>query len=377
MHKPGHGEPKEAEWFQVNTSDSVSIGSDEEFSIMKSKKPHHSYKVENESGASASAIGKGYDESFLGKNWNVPLPQVTGPAKDSLLQLKDGSTVRNYTHFSIAMHKDRKMAMFTAHNVDGKSINYEVKRVDWELDPVVGESNQWGNELYGNNDLDKGHLVRRRDVIWGPDKEARKANQDTFYYTNASPQHKNLNQKIWLNLENWLLQKADENEKKLAVFTGPVLRDDDKEYRGAKIPADFWKIIVLERESDHQMAAAAFMMSQKDMISHLGHSKSNGRELYKNMEIEAVDTSMVAPYQVPIQTIEDMTGLKFGSLKEVDAYALYEEQKKLDTLAKSAEGEFSAYSIAGAGKGSQASKAAELMKEPPSRQIKSLEDIII
>ena len=47
---------------------------------------------------------------------------------------------------------------------------------------------QAGNEVYDRNRLDRGHLARRSDLLWGPAAEARRANSDSFYFTNISPQ---------------------------------------------------------------------------------------------------------------------------------------------------------------------------------------------
>ena len=55
--------------------------------------------------------------------------------------------------------------------------------------------------------LDRGHLVRRLDPAWGESKALAKiANDDTFHFTNCTPQHENFNQSrlagLWGQLEN-------------------------------------------------------------------------------------------------------------------------------------------------------------------------------
>jgi endonuclease G len=76
--------------------------------------------------------------------------------------------------------------------------------------------------LYIDNDLDRGHMVRRLDPVWGDAAET--ANEDTFHYTNSCPQHKDLNQKTWNDLEDYVLLNAGKHQLKLNVFTGPVFR---------------------------------------------------------------------------------------------------------------------------------------------------------
>ncbi len=85
-------------------------------------------------------------------------------------------------------------------------------------------------------------MVRRLDPVWGDRIQAATANADTFHYTHAAPQMDILNQgkKLWLGLEDFLLGHAKLFERKLSLFTGPVLEDSDPTYRGTKIPLRFW-----------------------------------------------------------------------------------------------------------------------------------------
>ena len=85
---------------------------------------------------------------------------------------------------------------------------------------------QVGNELYKRNPLDRGHLVRRLDPAWGNTREeAVQAADDTFFYTNSTPQHSRLNQREWLRLEEYILDNAATHDLKVSVFTGPVSRN--------------------------------------------------------------------------------------------------------------------------------------------------------
>ncbi|MGN5392425.1 DNA/RNA non-specific endonuclease [Streptomyces sp. JL7001] len=54
--------------------------------------------------------------------------------------------------------------------------------------PRLPDEAQIGNELYEDNPLDRGHLARRADLLWGAPLEAKKANKDSFHYTNITPQ---------------------------------------------------------------------------------------------------------------------------------------------------------------------------------------------
>lgn len=245
----------------------------------------------------------GYNSAFLGAKYKVDFPKLSEEMQKDVSRMDNGSYVLDYTHFSIVMCRSRCLAYFTAVNIDGQ-LAQNIKRSadNWNFDPRIPESAQYGNDLYAKNDLDRGHLVKRLDPVWGD--KAIQANDDTFYFTNSSPQHKNLNQKIWLDLETYIMKNAQNYNLKVTVFTGPVFRSDDMIYRGKfKIPAEFWKVVVMVKD-DGNMSATAYLQTQKNMIENLEFAYGE----YKT-------------YQVPVARIEEITGLDFGELSKYDPIA--------------------------------------------------------
>lgn len=242
----------------------------------------------------------GYDPAFLGAGFRVELPSLSDELLEDVAQTSDGDAVLDYTHFSIAMSKTRRLAFYTAVNIDGNQL-VDVKRGNdrWYFDPRIDEAYQIGPEFYQSNDIDRGHLVRRRDPNWGID--AVKANEHTFHFTNCSPQHKHFNQKAWLDLEDYLLDNARDSSLKVSVFTGPVFRDDDVSYRNAQIPDQFWKVAVMIKEAT-SLSATAYLQTQEDLIG------GNLEFVYGQFET----------YQVPVAWIEELTGLDFGVLRAAD-----------------------------------------------------------
>jgi endonuclease G len=246
----------------------------------------------------------GYEANFLGADYPIPLPVLGEQAQADVAQVPgvEGG-VLHYCHFSVVMNRPRKLAFYTAVNIHGADLRNVPRSPDrWYFDPRIDRKYQSGPELYANNDLDRGHLVRRRDPVWGRDAE--RANQHTFHFTNASPQHRNLNQKTWLNLEDYILDNAEQHDLKVTVFTGPVFRDDDMLYRGQyRIPAEFWKVVAMVRP-DGKLSATAYLQTQKNLIDDLEFAYGN----YKT-------------YQVPIERIERLTTLDFGTLRQADPLA--------------------------------------------------------
>ncbi len=257
----------------------------------------------------------GYQADFLGNgNKRVDLPQLseTMKAKAARNSMGDGNNPfeLKYHHYSVVMNKERRLAFFTAVNIDGnKSKNPRRETDRWFYDPRIKKEEQCGNELYENNSLDRGHLVRRLDPAWGDDVQMVKiANDDTFHWTNCSPQHQDFNQSqtLWAGLEDYILNNANNKDFKCSVFSGPVFADDDTVYRGVKIPKQFWKVAVMAK-SNNKISATAYIVSQKDLIANLEAEFVFGK--YKT-------------FQVSIETIEQLTGLDFENLKSVQPLAL-------------------------------------------------------
>jgi endonuclease G len=255
---------------------------------------------------------KGYDPIFLGTgNKRVPLPELSEEMKANVAinqaATDEDTHVLPYHHYSVVMNKERRLAYFTAVNIDG-GISYRIKRDPdrWIYDPRIEKDEQTGNEVYADNPLDRGHLVRRLDPAWGKsEKLAKVANDDTFHYTNCSPQHKdfNQNQSTWAGLEDYILNNAGSEELRVSVFSGPVFGSDDAQYRGVLLPKEFWKVVVMVKENG-KLSATGYLLSQEGLI--------------ENLEEAAFAFGAYKTFQVPVSSLETTTGLSFGNLSSFD-----------------------------------------------------------
>ena len=77
------------------------------------------------------------------------------------------------------------------------------KRPGWS--PAALQNALVGRSHRSKSGRARGHLVRRLDPMWGT--RWKEASEDTFHFTNAAPQHKNLNQRTWQNLEDYIATK--------------------------------------------------------------------------------------------------------------------------------------------------------------------------
>ena len=245
---------------------------------------------------------RGYVSDFLGPE--VALPVLSDQQMTDVATRTDGQGhVLEYVHFSAVMSRSRRMAYYTAVNIDGNKLK-EIKRDRdvWYFDPRIPREHQAGPDLYERNELDRGHLVRRLDPVWG--RPAATANEDTFHFTNAAPQHKHLNRRTWNGLEDYILNNSETHNLKVSVFTGPVFRADDLTYRGVyQIPAEFWKVVVMVKKN-RALSATAYLQTQKNLLDDLEFAFGAYRT-----------------YQVPVSRIEAITGLDFGRLHEHDPLA--------------------------------------------------------
>lgn len=278
----------------------------------------------------------GYQPDFLELDGEtVPLPALTKAGKAVAAKLDDGSYELKYHNFSVVMHKQRRLALFTAANVDWRPAARKVRgkkpsrkeldgflgneREDWVTDPRIPFDHQLPDYFYTKDrgTFDKGHLVRRDDVAWGTSfEEMQKGNGDTFHTTNCSPQTAEFNRAAennWGALEN-MIQKQTAKER-ICLFSGPVFDKADGYFHGLvksgvevsiQIPSRFWKIAVFSKEGEP--AAYGFVLDQD--LSQV------------DLQIEFVVPDAWKKYVRPISEIEDLLGglVKLTKFKEWDQY---------------------------------------------------------
>lgn len=268
---------------------------------------------------------KGYRDNFLGTA--IPLPTVTDLTQ--VATMANGEHAIPYEHFSVVLHKQRKLALVTAWNVNGSPAsrqpepkpagaysrkgltglkNYEMEK--WKTDPRLPAGDQIPDAFYTKDGgaFDKGHVVRREDVCWGSTyKQVRRGNGDTFHVTNCTPQVKEFNQSqaqgIWGELENFVLAQVRADKDKYCMFAGPLFSDGDRVFEGededgaelrVAIPQKFWKVVVAKVAG--ALAAFAFLLEQ-DLT----------QVVLEDEEFKV--TSEWTPYLVSVPDLEEKLGI--------------------------------------------------------------------
>lgn len=246
-------------------------------------------------------LRSGYNPLFL--QVPLPLPELSAAARKDAY-LFGGQPLIPYTHFSVCLSKSRRMARYVAWNIDGTRI-VRTGRDDFQLDPRIPAARQIGNEAYANNKLDRGHIARRADLVWGEVEEAKQANADSSYYTNIAPQHERYNQSsrrgLWGNLENLILEQVDVQDIRLSVFAGPLFSGDDLLYRGIRLPREYWKLVAYVVGGELRLAA--FVLTQEPLLA----------------DLEAIDLDPFKLFQVRVADLKARAGIDFRALGGVDA----------------------------------------------------------
>jgi endonuclease G len=249
----------------------------------------------------------GYASEFLGQQ--IEPPTIDASLREDAVQL-EGSEVIPYTHFSLALSKSRRFARWVAWNIDGGTLK-KISRsgIPFVKDPRIPAEFQSGNELYSGNRLDRGHLARRADLLWAAPPEAQRANKDSFFFTNITPQMDDFNQSskngVWGQIEDAVFADVDVTDLKVSVFGGPVFQDDDRVYRGTRLPREYWKILAFVEQG--QLKSRAFLLTQ-------------------NLnQLEALELDEFRVFQVAVTEIEERAHLRFADeLRTADTFAVPE-----------------------------------------------------
>ncbi len=252
------------------------------------------------------AVGLGYDQDFLNKR--VPTPRLRQADRKDAFKIGN-SHLLHYTHFSVCLSKSRQLPRFVAWNINGKRMKKLGRRgLNFMLDARVDAIYQADNALYKYNNLDRGHIARRADLTWGSLSEAKRANRDSFYYTNIAPQHALFNQSkrggLWGKLENLILDETDVANLRISVIAGPIFHNNDPIYRSVKIPRDFWKLISYYDNDDNRFKVRAYIITQRDLLN----------------DIEALDLDPFRLFQVSLDRLREETGLSFSAIKDFDTH---------------------------------------------------------
>ncbi|MEO1043808.1 MAG: DNA/RNA non-specific endonuclease [Pseudomonadota bacterium] len=266
----------------------------------------------------------GYAPSFL-EHFDVPMPDASGVPGASLTEPSDAEACRphelRYQHFGILFCQNYRSPVVAAANIDGANpVRIKRKRDRWFYDLRIPQEIQIGSEAYSDAGVDRGHMVKRETPNWGEDMDvAERANYDTFHLTNCSPQHGrfNRNTATWRGLEDYLIENSRTHGFRACIFTGPVLNEelDMIEETMLFLPREYWKVVVMpveEEDGTIRPHASAYLLSQGQLIQQLLQDRG------VTESTEGFVFGEYKTFQLPVRTLEGITGIDFGELRNFD-----------------------------------------------------------
>jgi endonuclease G, mitochondrial len=339
---------------------------------------------------------KGYDPDFL-NDLRVPLPKLSAKMRKLAAKLIDApnEVELKYQHFSIVMNAKRKLAFFTATNIDGST----AKDVDrdqfpfvvtdpfegddddeaaegtevWALDDRIAPEDQTPSDFYSgqqtydaagnpindrrspahsNRMFQQGHLTRRQDPLWGNDPDiVLRAHSDTFHVTNRAPQVGFFNMGIkkpgaeskkkkpggqfyWRALEDYVLNNARADRQRVTVFTGPVF-DEENDFLW---PRDGYEMEDFKAPREFWKLVLRVHDGRLKATALIADQsplidKVPGFLEMNRAEINRVSFEKVERYHVSISFLEQKTGLAFpAAVRAADTFTGNGERKAIASL---------------------------------------------
>ena len=226
------------------------------------------------------------------RNW-LELPAVTpkeGEAFFSHDMTYGDQVVRNY---SFLYDLSGRVSRWVAYPLYKGMTSGTTRSDSWEYDPLVPRRYQ-GCVYRSYSGYDRGHQIPSADRLCNAS-----ANEQTFYFTNSTPQNSDLNQGLWEKLEAWVRGQISSSDT-LYVVTGCVLTTNadpvpqyTKDNNGADVavPKAYYKVVLKYKagEANGGYSAIGFWMENKSYGS----------------------TSLTRSFARSVDEIEALTGMDF------------------------------------------------------------------
>lgn len=195
--------------------------------------------------------------------------------------------------FSMEYDLDKKHARWVAfkfYNTTGQT-NVNRSEEPFAPDPSISASYQRVQADFGRKGYDRGHLCASADRLY-----SQTANEQTFYYTNMSPQKNRFNVGIWRDLEAAVQTWGRSNAFRDTLYVVKGAGIDRKEHIWTYIDGDQSKpvpkyyFMALLNKKGERFKSIAFWLDQ---------SKSYGSK------------EKLSDYAITVDELEELTGIDF------------------------------------------------------------------
>jgi endonuclease G len=159
--------------------------------------------------------------------------------------------------YVLAYEGRTRHASWVYEELTAESLKGETERTEFDFmeDPEIPAHLRASKSDYRGSGFDRGHLSPAANA-----RSSAQAMKDTFYFSNISPQHPQLNRKYWLKLERHV-REMTKSHAKVYVITGPLfIPEMDKEGKkyvryqvigenNVAVPTHYFKVIYGKKES--------------------------------------------------------------------------------------------------------------------------------
>ncbi|MFZ9657177.1 MAG: DNA/RNA non-specific endonuclease, partial [Crocinitomicaceae bacterium] len=131
--------------------------------------------------------------------------------------LHPGEIILSHTAYSFSYNEEHEQANWVAYLLTKTHLGSGVERSDRFMEDPIVSTGTATNADYAKSGYDRGHLAPAADMSW-----SETVMQESFYYSNMSPQLPGFNRGIWKRLEEQVRTWAEFYDS-IYVVTGPVL----------------------------------------------------------------------------------------------------------------------------------------------------------
>jgi endonuclease G len=173
------------------------------------------------------------------------------------------------TGYTLAYDGRTRHAGWVYEELTAESLKGEAKRAEFDFveDPLLPAHLRATKSDYQGSGFDRGHLSPAGNAKSSPEMM-----KETFYLSNISPQHPQLNRKYWVKLETHV-REMTKSHAKVCVITGPLfipeLNDDGKKYvryqvigeNQVAVPTHYFKVIY--GKTDNEVITEAYVIPNR------------------------------------------------------------------------------------------------------------------
>ncbi len=184
---------------------------------------------------------------------------ILASCSNNLINLEEPKHDKNkeyIKHFAYSLQYNEKteQADWVAYNLRVSELIRNFKRTNNFTEDSLVSTKTANNKDYKHSGYDKGHLAPAADMVWN-----KQAMDESFYFSNISPQLASFNRGIWKKLEKKSRNWANKY-KSIYIVCGPVCKNSTKTIGNDSIviPTHFYKAILIYNDTIKQAIGFIF-----------------------------------------------------------------------------------------------------------------------